>query len=47
MAHFRLAAEACRTKTGGLRRRHGAAVPIGTKKVVEEIISRRADAQKL
>ena len=35
MAHFPLAADALGTKSGGSRRRQGAAVPIGTKKVVE------------
>ena len=37
MAHFLLAAGALRIKTVGLRRRQGAAVPIGTKTVVEPI----------
>ena len=39
MAHIPLAAGALGTKTGGSRRRQGAAVPIGTKKVVENIRS--------
>ena len=35
MAHFPLAAGARGKKTGGSRRRHWAAVPVGTKTVVE------------
>ena len=35
MVHIPLAADALGTKSGGSRRRQGAAVPIGTKKVVE------------
>ena len=35
MAHIPLAAGARGTDTGGSRRRQGAVVPIGTKKVVE------------
>ena len=37
MAHIPLAACARRLNTVGSRRRHWAAVPIGTKKVVENI----------
>ena len=38
MAHIPLAACALTHKTGGSRRRQGAAVPIGTKKMVEQIL---------
>ena len=38
MVHILLAAGALGARTGGSRRRQGAAVPVGTKKVVEWIL---------
>ena len=38
MAHIPLAACALSASTGGSRRRQGAVVPVGTKKVVEWIL---------
>ena len=40
MEHIPLAACALRLETGGSRRRHGAAVPFGTKKMVEQTLWR-------